>query len=307
MILEQAFYALPEVLHGSGYQQQDYEAGLVNAFSHATLQVLNGRNAQNPIGCIQNERLFRTGGIYQGLAEPRYLRADLFINTSRLFVANRRLAQYGWRHNNWLEAKFLRGQTNLGTQHSGNKTAHVAGYLADLVRMGTLVGEVAGQPTSNARYFLHVYDSEPKWYLTFRNRQWCRLLCEAGEQEFTLDDLDQEPATVRKLLGDLPNLSLKCNVTNFLARPLDTEHHPIYWCYLTRINAVTVTLGEASFEVRKNRTVVSSNNNAIEVIARFVAEHLHIEPDSTEAVPPPEPDPVPDPQPALQVGNPGGQ
>lgn len=296
MILEQSFFALPEVLHGSGYQQQDYEAGLVNAFSHATLQVLNGRNAQNPIGCIQNEKLYRAGGTYHGLANPRYLRADLFINTSRLYVANRRLAQYGWRHNNWLEAKFLRGQTNDGTQHSGNKTAHVAAYLADLIRLGALVEEVADQPTSNAKYFLHVYDAEPKWYLTFHGRQWCKLLCEPGEQRLILNALDQEPQTVRNLLGDLPGLSLTLDVTNFLACPLDTEHRPIYWCYLTRINAIAAKLGAASFDVRANRTVVSSNGDAINVIASFVAEHLHIEPDSNEAVPPPEPDPVPDPQ-----------
>lgn len=297
MILEQAFFALPEVLHGSGYQQQDYEAGLVSAFSHAALQVLNGRNAPNPIGCIQNEKLYRTNGVYNGLANPRYLRADLFIETSRLYVANKRLAQYGWRHNNWLEAKFLRGQTNDGTKHSGNKTAHVAAYLADLVRLGTLVRETAGQLTSNARYFLHVYDAEPRWYLTFRGRQWCKLLCEPGDQVLTLNDLDQEPPTVRKLLGELPVLSLTLNVTNFLACPLDTEHRPIYWCYLTRINAVAAALGAATFDVQANRTVGSSNDGAINEIARFVAEHLHIEPDSNETVPPPEPDPDPEPQP----------
>lgn len=48
MLIEQAFLALPEILHGWGYQDQDYEAGLVNAFSLALLQVLNGRNAPNP-------------------------------------------------------------------------------------------------------------------------------------------------------------------------------------------------------------------------------------------------------------------
>src|ERR1039457_333080 len=106
MILEQAFFALPEVLHGSGYQQQDYESGLVSALSQAVLQVLNGRNVPNPIACIQNERLYRPNGLYHGLDQPRYLRADLFLDVSRLHVANRRLSQYGWRHRIWIEAKF---------------------------------------------------------------------------------------------------------------------------------------------------------------------------------------------------------
>ena len=216
MLLEQAFLALPEVLHGSGYQRQDYEAGIVSAFSLAVLQVLNGRNVNNPIGCIQSERLFRSGGLYDGVADPRYLRTDLFLDVSRLFVANKRLGQYGWRHNLWLEGKFFRGGAGDGTQHSGNKTNYVALILADLLRLCTLVPEKGAQSIAG-RYFLHVYDAHPQYYLTYRSRSWCKKICESGTHDLTLEGLNTEPASVRRLLGELESIKAEINVTNLNA------------------------------------------------------------------------------------------
>jgi len=58
MFTEGAFSTLPEILLGSGYQKQDYESGLVGAFSLALLQALNGRNIANQISCMQHEKLF---------------------------------------------------------------------------------------------------------------------------------------------------------------------------------------------------------------------------------------------------------
>jgi hypothetical protein len=45
MLIEEAFFSLPEILHGSGYQTQSYESGIVSALTLSLLQVLNGRNA----------------------------------------------------------------------------------------------------------------------------------------------------------------------------------------------------------------------------------------------------------------------
>lgn len=97
MLIEQAFFSLPEILHGSGYQTQSYESGIVSALALSLLQVLNGRNVPNPIGCMQSERLYRRDGLYSVGGQARYLRADLFANVDRLYVANKRLSQYGSR------------------------------------------------------------------------------------------------------------------------------------------------------------------------------------------------------------------
>ena len=156
VLIEQSFFSLPEVLHGSGYQTQSYESGIVSALTLSLLQVLNGRNVPNPIGCLQSERLYRNDGLYQPGGSPRYLRADLFADVNRLYVANKRLSQYGWRHHLWLECKFLRGQAGeVGNQHAGNKSPATGAILADLLRLALLVPETASK-THSSRYFLHV-------------------------------------------------------------------------------------------------------------------------------------------------------
>lgn len=284
MLLEQAFFALPEILHGSGYQRQDYEAGIVGAYTLAVLQVLNGRNVNNPIGCIQAERLFRNSGNFAGVANPRYLRADLYLDTSRLFVANRRLSQYGWRHHLWLEGKFFRGQAGDGSSHSGNKTNYVASILADLARLAVLVPET-GVESSSGRYFLHVYDAHPQYYLTYKKRSWCKKICEPGTHDLVLDGLDQETESIKRLLGDMGGLKLELNVTNNAAWPLDVSHRPVYWCCLTRINTVKATLGNQCFEIKVDRQVENSDDGAYAAIAGHVASKLHIKPDSPEAQP----------------------
>lgn len=285
MIIEQAFLQLPEILHGSGYQQQDYEAGIVGAISLSVLQVLNGHNAANPISCLQHEKLFRKGGEFAGAPNPRYLRADLYVNTERLYVANRRLAQYGWRHFAWLEAKFLRNQTDNGAKHSGNKSTHVANFLADLIRLAVLIPE-DGDSTSAGRYFVHVYDSDPRWYLTFGNRSWLKALCLPGEQRLKLESLDQEPETIRRTLGEFPGLRIKLGITNMVLKPLVANYHPCYWMYLSRIDSILAELNGHVFEVRNDRTVHKSSAEALDEVASFVASRLHIERTSVEARPP---------------------
>ena len=287
MLIEQAFLYLPEILHGSGYNRQDYEAGVVGALSLAILQVLNGHNTPNPISCLQLERLFRVHGVYTGHPSARYLRADLYMKIDKLFVGNKRLSQYGWRHCNWLEAKFLRNQTNDGERHAGNKTAHVANFIADLIRLSILVPENGQTHTSsNGRYFLHAYDADPKWYLTFGNRAWMKLLCQPGRQKIKLQRLDQEPLTLRRLLGDFPGLDIELDITNMAITPLLTNHKPCYWIYLTRIDGVKAEVNGHSFELSLDRCIMLSSPEALNEIASFVVGAIHIAPTSPESVAP---------------------
>ncbi|WP_413707140.1 hypothetical protein [Ralstonia sp. Ralssp110] len=285
MLIEQAFFSLPEVLHGSGYQTQSYESGIVSALTLSLLQVLNGRNVPNPIGCLQSERLYRADGLYQQGGQPRYLRADLFADVGRLYVANRRLSQYGWRHHLWLECKFLRGQAgDAGNQHAGNKSPATGAILADLLRLALLVPESA-ETTRSSRYFLHVYDADPKFYLTFRGRPWCKSLVAVGEQQIHVSELETEPAAVKRLIGDLPGLDVKLSVTNFHAGPLHIQHRPVYWCWLTRIDRVEASLGQHTVTIDVDRTIVQSESGLAE-IAGFIAGRLAILPESPDTQPP---------------------
>ena len=284
MLIEQAFFHLPEILHGSGYSLQEYEAGIVGALSLSVLQVLNGRNATNPISYLHHEKLYRDKGVYTGANGPRYLRADLRVKANRLKTGNNRLAQYGWRHYNWLEAKFLRGQSASGTKHSGSKPAHAASFIADLLRLSILVPE-KGSHSSNGRYFLHVYDSDPTWYLTYRKRPWMRLLCQPGRQTITLKNLDQEPKTVTKLLGNFPDLELELNIVNYTIDPLDSSMTSCFWMYLTRIDKIKTRLNGYEFEVLGNREINLRPPTALDELSKFVAESINIKPASSDTLP----------------------
>lgn len=291
MLIEQAFILLPEILHGSGYQQQNYEAGLVGAFSLALLQALNGHNTPNPIGCLQHERLYRANGAYEGAQNPRYLRTDLFLDIGRLYVANRRLSQYGWRHHAWLEAKFLRNQAGAnGNTHSGNKTAHAAAFLADLIRLAALVPETA-ELSHAARYFLHVYDADPRFYLPSRGKSWFRSLTTAGRQDLEIANLQNESQTLRNLLGDLEGYSLSAKVTNLVLEPIDTQHRPVYHCILTRLDSFTCTVGADQISLSSQRNFQSAPAGAVDRVAAFVASRLHIKAGSAEEVEPVEANP----------------
>lgn len=285
MLIEQSFFSLPEVLHGSGYQTQSYESGIVSALTLSLLQVLNGRNVPNPIGCLQIERLYRPDGIFKQGGLTRYLRADLFADVGRLYVANKRLSQYGWRHHLWLECKFLRGQAGEdGNKHAGNKSPATGAILADLLRLALLVPETK-KKTYSSRYFLHVYDADPKFYLTFQGRPWCKSLVKVGEQDLHFSQLQTEPQAVRKLIGDLPGLDVTLKVTNFHAGPLYVEHRPVYWCWLTRIDKVEATLEQHAISIDVDRIITQSDDGLAE-IATFVAERLAILPESPDIQPP---------------------
>lgn len=284
MLLEQSFFSLPEVLHGSGYQTQSYESGIVTALTLSFLQVLNGRNAPNPIGCFQSEKLYRSDGLFRPGGNQRYLRADLFADVGRLRVANKRLSQYGWRHNLWLECKFLRGQAGDGTKHATNKSPTTGSMLADLLRLALLIPE-REQQTHSSRYFLHVYDADPKFYLTVRDRPWCKSLVKVGEQELHFCNLDQEPKAVKKLIGELPGLDVRLKVTNFYAGPLHVEHRPVYWCWLTRIDKIEASLDTHKATIDVNRTITQSPEG-LAALAAFVAERLAIMPESPDTQPP---------------------
>ena len=246
---------LPEILHGSGYQKQDYEAGIVGAFSHSLLQALNGRNAPNPISFMQHERLFRTGGLFQEGSAPRYLRSDLYLNLSQLRVGSKRLSQYGWRHEVWIEAKFFRNQTGLdGTQHSSNKSAHVGNVLADLIRLCMLVPE-PNDTSRSGRYFLHCYDAEPDRYLTLRSRPQLRAIVAPGTQKTSIHLLQNEALTIRNITGNLDDLRIDMNLTNLVLKPVVTGDRPVYYCILTRVDGFACQHTGRNFGVGLDRVV----------------------------------------------------
>jgi hypothetical protein len=268
VIIEQAFIALPELLLGNRYLVQDYEAGIVGVFSMAILQELNGRNVTHPIQHLQAERRYTA-------VSPR--RADLFVNTRRLMVTNRRLANYGWRHHNWVEAKFYRNKLAL-QRHATNKATFQGQLIADLIRLTCLVPLTLGRLDSNGRYFLHVYDDEPRYYLPYQNRPWVRALHQAGRQDIVITQLAGESGTAKNQFGEgLEDLRIQATVTNLVNFPITTpgeETH--YWCVLTRFDAFSVTLDNSWFQIHTNRVTAESQPGAHANIVNTVSNELGV-------------------------------
>jgi hypothetical protein len=268
MIIEQAFVALPELLLGNHHAVQDYEAGIVGVLSLAILQELNGRNVAHPIQHLQAERRYNP-------ASPR--RADLYVNVKRLLVANRKLGNYGWRHFNWVEAKFYRNKPDV-QRHATNKAAHQGQLIADLIRLTCLVPVALGSRDSNGRYFLHVYDDEPKYYLPYENRSWVQALHQAGRQDVVINQLAAESGTAKNQFGEgLESLQIQMTVTNFVNSPItvaDDQTH--YWCVLTRLDAFSVALDQLSFQIHANRVTWENQVGAYTQIATAVSERLGI-------------------------------
>lgn len=247
----------------------------------SVLQQLNGHNAPNPLACIEGESLYDA----QGFGLGRWLRADLVVDTSRLKVASRRLGDhYIWRHRNWLEAKFMRVR-NQGPV--SNKTTPTALLLADLIRLCVLVPENPGETSHNGRYMLHVYDRPPSNYLSFKrnknsngpggSRPWVRSVTQAGSSSIHLAELNHESPTFAGHLGDLGGLTIDAEVTTFAIEPVSVHTAsplPLYWCFLTRIDALEVELDGRSFMVDELRTVHEINKGDRRFIRAHVATRL---------------------------------
>ena len=96
MILEGAFYKLPEILLVYTSSRSQYEATLANHLAMALLLELNARNVQMPQSRIHIEQPYpvtKTGAAY---------RADLYVDLSEVSTSLR-LPQYGFKDRNWIE------------------------------------------------------------------------------------------------------------------------------------------------------------------------------------------------------------
>lgn len=253
MLIEQAFYNLPEILTGSGYSEQEVEAGVVASMSLALLQELNGRNVDNPISVIQAEKA------YTKLAKSH--RCDLFVQLhKKLYVGSKDFSEFGFRYFNWIEAKFYR---------HFNRTQNTVKLFADILRLVVLPDPLGGKngtmvdesgKVRNGRYLLHVYRGDPTTLLSpdrtkTSKRAWIGKLLEPGFQEILDFDLLAEPKKYFKPIGkeDLRQVKMSVWVTNRTIEPRpDPSTGKIgsaqYKFVLTRIDKAKFTIGTDTLE-----------------------------------------------------------
>jgi hypothetical protein len=280
VLVEQAFYNLPEILVGSGYAKQEYEAGIVSAFSLALLQELNGRNVPNPISSITAEKRFGS--------EIKKLRADLHVRLERLYVGSRVYSEFGFRHSNWIEAKFFRA--GKGTPPS---TQNLGSVVADIIRLVALVPiERAKKKQDNdpdisvtGRYFLHVYYGDPLAHLNpnrkspkegqAAQRSWVQQLLSVGESEINDFELADETDTFFTHLGSgLRTATCSIRTTNFKIAPRDPAQEKFYTFLLTRIDEGSLSFEDRTFHFMSNRTWECDPPNSFEQLRQAVASRI---------------------------------
>lgn len=219
MLIESAFQYLPEILCGSSYQAQRFEAGITNAFSLALLQELNARNVPNPLGALSVELLYSNKIFTHPYTnEPKYDRCDLYVDLMALNVTNDKLDRFGWRHRNYMEAKFFRASNR-------NITTNPADLMTDILRLCCLVrpqriaydrwveavknAKSLGQPPPEqrvfvpyeeknsdnsryeglcvGRYLLHVYLGNVRDYMQTNARPWAVGITTSGSRKLTVE------------------------------------------------------------------------------------------------------------------------
>ena len=317
MMIEQAFHSLPEILLGRAYSRQDYEGGIVSAFTLALLQELNGRNVNNPISCLCAERLYDKAPFRSARGALRHLRADLHLRLDRVRAGTASLSSYGWRHSNWIEAKFFR-PPDRGTAAT---TSNAGVLFADLVRLICLppievphkkneplpsvtdqsTGRVSYDRIYTGRYLMHVYEGPVNELVTEKRnktktarageRLWLKKLITRGPQEISASDLsivDEGDTFLGVVSKWLQTLDISCNVTNFILEPVMTDDRagPRYHCILTRIDSFRVEgLPPDTWEVTPNRKAVEGTAGAFDRIRAFVGGHICLD-KAKDLVPP---------------------
>ncbi len=303
MIFENALGYLPEILAGSSYYEKNYEASIVNAFSLAVLQALNARNVPNPLSVIDAERFY-------GDTEdnPRHLRADLFVNISSMSVGSQELARFGWRYQNWLEAKFFR---KIDGKATINSTSAKIGLAADIVRLCTLATPfVSYSPKESKRYFpdkrgqnspdgkyqnlctgrylLHVYDRDPhnllgdctdKW-------KWLNNLYSYSPEIFTIKFVDKGKTKLLKRTFPEPIFNIEIQnikIKNFIFEqcPKDGIEERLK-CVLSKIISFKVVWGEYSWEEKEDRTAVANPLDSWLKIKDAVAKNIDFNSSTTK-------------------------
>lgn len=252
MIVEQAFFALPEFLVGTGFTRYEAEGTLVMAYAMAILQELNGRNVSNPIARISGEKTY---------PDAPSRTADLYVEYGSAGTHNGALAKFGIHRTSWLEAKFFRKKAEKPTLDA---TSATYALLRDLIRLAIFPPLEIGQALSCGRYLLHAYQGIPSEHLALQrnvgggggrvSRGWLDGIHLPGGHVLNFGDLVGEPTEFDRQVGEqLRKLRAKATVTTFALGDNTSEYN----LYLTRLDSFSMELGDAKLEASSTSSIGS--------------------------------------------------
>ena len=242
MIIEEAFFKLPEILLGHTAPHDQYEHTVVNYFAMGVLTELCARNVASPISYITLEKPY-----VEKFKRIANMRADMHIDLSGVKIKGLGHELYGIKPENWIEVKYFGG---IGRSKGSEALVSNVGKIAfDLFRLCLFVQEIPTPKRDiNARYLLCIFNAEPSKYLAFKRkdgkiRDWLTQILGAGEQSINIL-LDNEAKSFKdgfstKFANNIKtkSISLQLRTITYPFYPVRTkdEGRPLYWGYLIRI------------------------------------------------------------------------
>ncbi len=279
MLVEAAFYKLPELLTSDFAHTDTYEGTLVNSFSTCILMELNGRNTPNPYEHVHTEKPYPTMG-----EDKRRWRADIFLNLQGAVQIDGRMAAYGVRELNWVEIKgFFESTRSLSTPP---KTAHAGRILRDLMRLALLPEELPGAIRQNGRYLLVVFANNPKGSLPFgstgQGRPWLEALFVEGLSSVEID-LAREPEYLRRTVGPgfvpMPSLQMVLQVHTHVFEPDRLEPSPVFFGYLLKLKSfrIATPAAEIAYDDVPGDQWPGERIERLRAVRNYVLERMRVE------------------------------
>jgi hypothetical protein len=287
MLIESAFSVLPEAVAGYGFQKVKREANAVGVFAFSLLNTLHAKNILDPIQRIQLEQTYGTKSLPLPVGVNRR-DCDIFLDYGGSKIGSAKLANYGWRYRNYVEAKYLKSYSQTPSGQDTRASKNTAEVIADLIRLVALVPEpeiskhTPTPKTSSARYLLVLADKAPdvfiiKYLTAFHKLFECPT--NTGSIDFNLGIGKQSKALASNIGRDFNNIRLEINrFTCFLHYPIDNTIPDICWMMLLRIDSATISLIQGanlhSFSIGQDRLLTETNQGDYQLIRDFVATNI---------------------------------